>query len=206
MHYTSIQWTIMVVILLSSAFLGHTFAQDTTRLWSRPNVVKTNLLAPISLFYERALTPRFALRTSVRWWQFGVVAKDEKFVNATIEGKIYTAKSSRLMAKEHPAGFFVNPYLKVRSLRYVNEVGTGPGNPIARDEVKVKSIGFGLTIGYMWVSKSGFVVELTHGGGIMPDALTNYRHTMRYSTVTSDSGRDYLALDFRTGVSLGYAF
>ncbi|QIP12721.1 DUF3575 domain-containing protein [Spirosoma aureum] len=204
MHFTIIR-LLLLLCSLSPAFVP-VLAQDSTRLWSRPNVLKTNFLAPISVFYERALTPRFALRTSIRWWQFGIVSKDEQFVNATIEGKFYTAKLSRLMAKEHPSGFFINPYLKVRSLRYVNEIGAGPNKTSELDEIRVKSIGFGLTVGYMWVLKRGFVLELVHGGGFMPDALTSFQHTMRYSAVTSDSGRDYLMLDLRTGVSLGYAF
>lgn len=197
---------VLVTLLLSLNVCKPVYAQDTARLWARPNVLKTNLLAPISLFYERALTRRFALRTSIRWWQFGVVSKDSKFINATIEGKIYTARTDLLLTRDHPIGFFVGPYLKARTLRYVNEVGTGPGNPVALDEVKVQSIGFGVTIGYVWVSRRGFVVELAHGMGSMPPTLTNYEHTMRYGTVTSDSGQDYLTLDFRTGVSLGYAF
>ncbi|GAB3940951.1 hypothetical protein GCM10028805_03560 [Spirosoma harenae] len=181
-------------------------AQNTTQCWARPNLLKTNILAPVSVFYERALSPRFALRTSARWWQFGVVAKDVKFVNATVEGKIYTAKMARLTTREHPAGFFVNPYVKVRSLRYVNEIGTGPNKPVELDEIRVKSVGFGLTIGYMWVLKHGFVIELVHGGGFMPEALTSFQHTMRYSTLTSDSGQDYLMADLRSGVSVGYTF
>ncbi len=181
-------------------------AQDTAQRWRRPNVLKTNLLAPISVFYERALTPRFALRTSIRWWQFGVVAKDEKFINATIEGKFYTAKRSRLVVGEHPGGFFVSPYLKARSLRYVNQIGYGFNKVGDLDEVKVQSIGLGLSVGYMWVLKRGFVIELVHGGGFFPDALTSFVHTMRYGTVTSDAGRDYRMLDLRTGVQLGYAF
>jgi hypothetical protein len=204
MHYAAIRLFLLLCVL--APIFVPVLAQDSTRLWSRPNVLKTNLLAPISVFYERALTPRFALRTSIRWWQFGIVSKDEKFVNATIEGKFYTAKLARLMTKGHPSGFFINPYLKVRSLQYVNEIGSGPNKISELDEIRVKSIGFGLTVGYMWVLKRGFVVELVHGGGFMPDALTSFQHTMRYSTVTSDSGRDYLMLDLRTGISLGYAF
>ncbi|MBD2752335.1 DUF3575 domain-containing protein [Spirosoma validum] len=204
-HFYS-RWMTTAILLVSITAWKSVYAQDTTRIWTRPNVLKTNLLAPISLFYERALTRRFALRTSVRWWSFGSVTKDSKFANATIEGKFYTAKTGLLLTRGHPTGFFVGLYLKARTLRYVNEVGTGPGNPMALDEIKVQSIGFGVTIGYVWVARRGFVVELAHGMGSMPAALTSYEHTMRYSTVTSDSGRDYLMLDFRTGVSLGYAF
>lgn len=181
-------------------------AQDTAWHWRRPNVLKTNLAAPVSMIYERALTPRFALRTSVRWWQFGIVSKDVKFVNATIEGKFYTRRQGRLMTGEHPAGFFISPYLKARSLRYVNEIGYGTNKTGDLDEVKVQSIGMGLTMGYMWVLKRHFVLELVHGGGFFPDAFTRLRHTMQYSNVTSDSGQDLLRMDLRTGIHLGYAF
>lgn len=179
-------------------------AQDTTRLWARPNVLKTNLLAPVSLFYERTLTRRFAIRTSARWLKAGrLLFEDEAFVNVTIEGKIYTARLENLTAKEHPTGFFVNPYLKARSLTCVDEIGQGPGNPTARDEIKVNSIGVGLTVGYQWVSRRGVVVELFHGVGGFP--VNNIRHTGRYSNIVSGPN-DYLKLDLRSGVSLGYAF
>lgn len=102
-------------------------AQDTTRLWARPNVLKTNLLAPVSLFYERALTRRFALRLSARALKLPQgVLNEQAFVNATVEGKIYTARLANLTAKAHPTGFFVNPYLKIRSLRVLDHVGVKP--------------------------------------------------------------------------------
>lgn len=167
--------------------------QDTIRLWSRPNVIKTNLLAPVSVFYERAITRRFALRLSMRAFAGNLAFNNSRFLNGTIEGKIYTARLVNLTAKAHPAGFFVNPYLKARSLTYNEEIGQGPGNGTARDEIEVKSIGYALTIGYQWVSRRGFVVELFHGiGGF---AINNIRHTGPYSNVTSGPN-DYLKLDF----------
>lgn len=179
--------------------------QDTIRLWVRPNVLKTNLLAPVSMFYERALTRRFAFRTSTRWLKLatGGVFNRQEFVKATIEGKIYTARMVNLTAKSHPTGFFVNPYVKARSMTYVERAGYGSTKVGDLDEIKVNSIGVGLTVGYQWVSRRGFVVELCHGVGGFP--VTNIRHTGRYSNVVSGPN-DYLKLDFRTGVSLGYAF
>ncbi len=194
----------LIVLLLANCPLAT--AQDTIRLWSRPNSIKTNLLAPVSLFYERALTPRFALRTSMRWLKLangGVFKNGQEFVNLTIEGKIYTARKNQLMAKSHPTGFFVNPYLKTRSMQYVNRVNYGFTQVGDLDEIQVKSIGVGLTIGYQWVSRAGFVVEIFHGaGGFL---INNIRHTMRYGTVVSPPN-DYLKLDLRSGFSLGYAF
>lgn len=177
---------------------------DTLRRWQRPNVLKTNLLAPVSLFYERAVGDRFALRVSGRWLSGKrLVFEESSFVNATIEGKLYTARTSQLRRKPHPTGFFVNPYLKARSLRYVQRIGYGFNKEGDRDEMVVNSIGAGLTIGYQWVSQNGVAVELFCGPGTF---LTNrIRHTMRYSNVIS-SPNDYLNIDFRIGASLGYAF
>lgn len=190
-----------IILLLMSTVRAS--AQDTTWRWSRPNLLKTNLLAPVSVFYERALTRRFALRTSVRAFAGNLAFNNSRFVNATLEGKIYTARLARLAAKAHPAGFFVNPYLKARSLTYSEEIGQGPGNGTARDEMIVRSLGAGLTVGYQWVGRRGFTVELVHGfGGFF---VNNIRHTMRYSNIESGPN-DYLSIDFRSGVSLGYAF
>lgn len=76
------------------------------------------------------------------------------------------------------------------------DVGTGPGNGTARDEIKVNSIGVGPTVGYQWVSRRGFVVELCHGGGGFP--VNRIRHTGRYSNVVSGPN-DYLKLNLRPG-------
>ncbi|QJW90412.1 hypothetical protein HNV11_14000 [Spirosoma taeanense] len=179
-------------------------AQDATRLWSRPNLLKTNLLAPVSLFYERALSRRSAIRFSSRWLKLPQgYGEDKAFVNATLEGKIYTASLTRLAAKAHPTGIFINPYLKARSMQYVQRVGYGTNKTGDLDEIKVNSIGLGLTIGYQWVSRRGFVIELFNGAGAFP--IQDVQHTLRYGTVIADVG-DYLNLDIRSGISLGYAF
>lgn len=192
---------VCVVLLIG---LDGAWAQDTTRLWSRPNLLKTNLLAPVSLFYERALTRRFAIRFSSRGLKVPKgVYEDQAFVNATIEGKIYTSRLARLAGKSHPTGFFINPYLKARSMRYIQRVGYGFNKAGDLDEIKVNSIGLGLTIGYQWVSRRGFVVEVFHGAGGFP--VQHIQHTLRYSTVISNVS-DNLKLDLRSGVNLGYAF
>lgn len=183
--------------------LGSTAAaQDSTRPWQRPNVLKTNLLAPVSLFYERALTPRFALRASARWLAFRG-SDAERFVNATVEGKFYLASLARLRANAHPSGLFLNPYLKVRSRHVTERVGL---NPDVYAEEQIRSLGFGLTAGYQWVFRRGFVLELFHGAGMMPPALSRYRRTRPDGTVTTDLTNAYLTMDVRTGVALGYAF
>ena len=184
--------------------LAGAWAQDTTRLWSRPNLLKTNLLAPVSLFYERALTRRFAIRFSSRGLKLDRgLNEDQAFINATIEGKIYTSQLDRLAAKSHPTGFFINPYLKARSMRYVQRVGYGFNKTGDLDEIKVNSIGLGLTIGYQWVSRRGFVVEVFNGAGVFP--LQRIQHTLRYSTVISDVSDNH-KVDLRSGICLGYAF
>ena len=83
--------TLLALTLLTSALSA--LAQDTTGRWGRPNVIKTNLLAPVSVFYERAITHRFALRLSARALKLlrGTFS-EQSFINATVEGKFYTAR------------------------------------------------------------------------------------------------------------------
>ena len=179
-------------------------AQDATQRWRRPNVLKTNLLALVSIFYERALTRRFALRLSARALKLPRgTFNEQEFMNATLEGKIYTARLARLAAKSHPTGLFVNPYLKVRSFRELDHVGI---NPDVYEEETIKSVGFGLTIGYQWVSSRGFVVEIFNGFGAMPPGFSRYRRMESNGTLTTTITNDYLKMDLRAGLSLGYAF
>lgn len=192
------------LILLSLTGSVGALAQDTTRRWSRPNVLKTNLLALVSIFYERALTRRFALRLSARALKLPRGTFNEQTsVNATLEGKIYTARPVNLAARAHPTGFFLNPYLKVRSARVLDHVGIKPD---VFEEETVRSVGFGLTVGYQWMSRRGFVIELFNGFGAMPAALSRYRRQESDGTLTTRLTNDYLMMDWRAGLSLGYAF
>lgn len=204
MQHTHTGRLLFAFATLSLSLSASALAQDTTRLWVRPNVLKTNLLAPISLFYERALTRRFALRISARALKLPRgTFNEQSTVNATLEGKIYTARLARLAEKSHPTGFFVNPYLKARSSRVLDHVGIKPD---VFEEETIKSVGLGLTVGYQWVSRRGFVVEVFHGWGAMPPALGHYRRLESDGTVTKVITNSYLTMDLRLGVSLGYAF
>ncbi|QMW04875.1 DUF3575 domain-containing protein [Spirosoma foliorum] len=192
-------------LLLSAATSNSLSAQDSTRRWSRPNLVKTNLFAPVSLFYERALSERFALQGSVRWLSY-YERHNVNFVNVALEARFYLNDSYWLQHKDHPAGLYLSPYLKARSLTYINEIGYGFNKVGDLDEVIIKSIGFGGTIGYQWVSRNGFTVDAFLGIGAMPAGLSSYEHTMRYSTVISTNGFTFHSLDSRAGISLGYSF
>lgn len=180
-------------------------AQDSTRLWRHPNLVKTNLFAPVSLFYERALNRRVALQGSIRWLSY-TNRHPVNFVNVALEGRFYLNNSKWLLTKEHPCGFYVSPYLKARSLRYINEIGYGFNKVGDLDEIIIKSIGFGGTVGHQWVGQKGFTGDVFLGVGAMPPGLSHYHHTFRYSTVMSTNGFDYHSMDLRAGISLGYAF
>jgi hypothetical protein len=204
MQHTHTGRLLFAFTTLSLALPTGALAQDTTRLWSRPNVLKTNLLAPLSVFYERALTRRFALQFSARALKLPRgTFNEQSFVNATVEGKFYTARLVNLTAKDHPTGFFVNPYLKARSLRVNDHIGI---NPDIFEEETAKSVGFGLEVGYQWVSRRGFVVEVFHGWGAMPPALGRYRRLESDGTITKVITNSYLTMDLRLGVCLGYAF
>jgi hypothetical protein len=110
---------------------------------------------------------------------------------------------ARLRAQAHPSDFFVNPYLKVRSRHLTERVGL---NPDVYAEERIRSIGFGLTVGYQWVFRRGFVLALFHGAGMMPPALSRYHRTSPDGTVTTDLTNPYLTMDLRSGVALRYAF
>ena len=174
-------------------------------MWARPSVLKTNLLAPVSLFYERTLTRHLALQASARWLSY-TARHNQWFVNAALEARFYLDGAKRLEAHPHTAGFYMSLYLKARYLRYINEIGYGFNKVGDLDEVVIRSLGFGLTLGHQWVGRRGFTGDVFIGGGTLPPALSQYEHTMRYSGVTSTNGFDYYSLDLRVGVSLGYAF
>jgi len=53
-------------------------------------------------------------------------------------------------------------------MQYVDRVNYGINKEGDLDEIKVNSIGIGLTVGYQWVSSRGFVVEIFHGGVDFP--------------------------------------
>ncbi|QDK81585.1 hypothetical protein EXU85_24425 [Spirosoma sp. KCTC 42546] len=130
------------IIFVSAATNSDLSAQDSTRHWHRPNGIKTNLLAPVSLFFERALTERFALQGSIRWLSY-TERHPVHFVNVALEARFYLNDAHWLAKQAHPAGLYVSPYLKARSLKYINEIGWGFNKVGDLDEVIIQSIGFG---------------------------------------------------------------
>lgn len=175
-------------------------AQDTISKWSRPNSIKINLVAPVSLFYERAVWQRFAFRVSLRALK-GIFKEDA--ANATLEAKFYTIKSARLTQTCHPNGFFLNPYIKMRHLKVSDHVGI---NPDIYEKETVRSVGFGFAVGYQWVLWRNVVLEVFQGFGAMPVALTRYRRYESDGSVTTRLTNDYYKYDVRSGLSLGFAF
>lgn len=195
----------MLYLLFLIALTSPLFAQRSTLLWRRPNLIKTNLLAPFSLFYERTLSQRFALQASVRWFRYSE-RHPVHFVNAALEARFYLNELAWLQKKAHCAGLYVSPYVKARNLTYINEIGYGFNKVGDLDEVIIKSIGYGGVVGYQWIDRKNFTIDVFFGIGSMPAGLSSYQHTMRFGSVLSTNGFDYHQLDFRAGVSLGYAF
>lgn len=194
----------VLCLLFLSAPMSPLLAQRATPLWPLPNLIKTNLLAPFSLFYERALSQRFALQASVRWLSYSE-RHPVHFVNAALEARFYLNEPAWLQQQVHCAGLYVSPYVKVRSLTYINEIGYGFNKAGDLDEVIIKSIGYGGGIGYQWVNPKNFTIDAFFGMGSMPAELSSYQHTMRFSHVQSTNGFDYHRLDIRAVVSIGYA-
>lgn len=214
------RWVRRLLLLLSllGGLLTTGLAQDqdtvrTARIsriwpWSRPHALKTNVLGPVSLYYERALTRRFALRTGGRWWRYGYEMETSEFVNVTLDAKWYLEPITRLTARPHPTGLYLSPYLKGRYRRNVIVQTSGYGGQQGAYVLEVRSLGFGLLIGYQLLNRRGVIVDVFAGGGVFPAALDHLYKTGPNGGPAQLSRGDfqYQNIDLRTGVNLGWAF
>ena len=177
----------VIILFLAILFVIPSFSQEKPLVAPEKNVLKINSLSLFlgtgSVFYERKLSDQTSGQLGLAY--VGLKFQDTKFTGIllTPEFRIYPKKNAI-------DGFYVAPYLRYQN--YTLQSGVNKGS--------LSSIGGGVLLGRVWITKSGFTMDLFFGG--------------HYGTsnIKVDSGTDSFKTDFitgfgiRVGFAVGFAF
>lgn len=175
---------------------------DSVAVYSRPNILKTNLSGPFSLFYEVQLQPKRSLQISINRADIGFLWDDTKYFSLTPAFKFYVSKKASTIRRPSPSGFYVSPYL-----RYVNirDIGNGLFSGTKFYEVGYNLFGGGATAGYQVIFRRGLTLDFFGGGGYLPLSTSKIKYRYDNNYEVDVRPEDYKA-DIRIGLCIGYAF
>ncbi len=176
-------------------------AQDTTVLYRRPSLVKTNLAGPFSLFVEVPTAPRQSVQISLQRINFSLFSTSRIF-NVTPEYRFYLSKQLPSARRPAPKGLYVSPYLKYR---YVAEEATGFFSGSKLSTVAYSMFGGGVVAGAQFISRGGFVLDAFLGAGYFP--LIQYDVTTEQTAYRPpETHPERYQVDVRVGLCIGLAF
>lgn len=190
-------------LLLSGLLVGRPLlAQDSTRQFVRPALLKTNLAGPISLFLEVPTTARQSLQVSVHYLNMEFLFDRARLFNITPSYKFYLSKSVGSARRPAPKGLYLSPYLKYRWIE--SEMRESWWSP-ASGRVAYSMLGGGVVVGAQFINRWGLTLDGFLGGGYNP--LTSYRIIQEYppNPPPKPQLRD-LRYDLRVGLCIGFAF
>ncbi len=199
-HRTTIRLlptVIAIGILVSTAAI----AQDSTRQYLRPGLIKTNLTGPFSLLIEVPTANRQSLQLSAKYLTWGLFGK-ATYVNITPEYRFYLSKQPPSARRPAPKGLYVGPYLRYQS---VVEEHIGILASQRYGTVFYSMFGGGAVVGTQFISRGGFVLDSFLGAGYFP--LMPYRITTERTTYRPpDAKPETYRFDLRLGLCIGLAF
>jgi hypothetical protein len=189
----------ILVAFFATLFLTNVSAQE------RKNVIKMNLWSPVvstwNFAYERALNEKMSVQMG-----FAYTTKtldDTKYRGYQIQPEV----KFYLSEKGAPAGFYVAPFARYRSLSLSTEFPTydEDGFPTGQTEEQKatwNSVGGGLVVGAQWLFAERVAFGLFGGPAF-------YSHSFKYEGNASEDNfslRGNGGFAFRSGVTLGIAF
>lgn len=192
--------------LLLSGLLagGPLLAQDTTRQFVRPAVLKTNLGEPISLVLEVPTTNRQSLQVSAQYFGIDLFSRVRSF-SMTPAYKFYLTKSAGSARRPAPKGFYLSSYLRYRWIESEGYRSWGSDAYAVRIS---STFGGGVVMGAQFINRWGFTLDGFLGGGYNP--LKSYQVTW-YNLYNSPNpprtpDSNWLRYDIRIGLCIGIAF
>ena len=175
---------------------------DSIRMYTRPNVLKTNLLGIYSLFYERQLQPKQSIQVGINVANVGFLWNDTKYFSLSAAYKFYLSKKQSSGHRPYPSGFYVSPYVRFLSAR---ETAKGVFSHSRLSEVSYDMFGGGAVAGYQMIFGHGLTLDFFVGGGYLPVNSSHILYTYTSSYKPDVNPGDYKA-DIRVGICIGYAF
>ena len=176
--------------------------KDSATTYTRPNVLKTNLLGLYSLFYERQLQSKQSLQIGINRVDFGFLWNDTKYFSLSAAYRFYLSKKESTGRRPYPSGFYVSPYIRFVNAR---ESGSGLFSHSKLSEVSYNLFGGGAVAGYQVIFRKGPTCDFFLGGGYLPAGSFKVIYSYDPGYKPDVNPEDY-RLDIRVGVCIGFAF
>jgi hypothetical protein len=199
-------------------FLGSIKAQNATspsEPKTRMNVLKTNLLSPLSLGYERGLGKHFSLVLNGLYFpkftfgeatgDLGYVALDDASTGFSAEARYYTSKTKAPLNGFYVGGYYLFRIVDVQSNK-ISKTTSSTSN--ATFFIPSDLTSYGVMIGKQRIRMGGFTTDFNFGVG--------YYAVGNIPTLANDSSEAFKLMSqlakYKSGIgprmtfSLGYAF
>jgi hypothetical protein len=199
-------------------FLGSIKAQNATspsEPKTRMNVLKSNLLSPLSLGYERGIGEHFSLVLNGLYFpkfkfgeatgDLGFVALDDASTGFSAEARYYTSKTKAPLNGFYVGGYYLFRIVDVQS----NKISKSPNSTSnATFFIPSDLTSYGVMIGKQRIRMGGFTTDFNFGVG--------YYAVGNIPTLANDSSEAFKLMSqlakYKSGIgprltfSLGYAF
>jgi hypothetical protein len=207
-------FTLSMCIFIFQNIQAQEVRKDPVR--SRNNVIKTNILSPLSIGYERAIGQHFSLTCYYLHLpkfsygspesNLGYAALNKPSQGYTLEARYYTSKR-----RDPMNGFFIGGYTLYRTLEVVGEKSYTTNGTTYNIKVTVPSAltSYGGMLGFQRISKGGFTFNMTIGAGYYKFAnipvLDNTSDGQNLDAL-SQALKYSDGIAPRVNIALGYAF
>lgn len=196
---------LMVMGLLIMGLSTKSYAQE--RSYGQQNVIKVKPLS-FELGYERALNHFISVQASARVLPFRIGFDNDETTLSYNNYRIMPEVRFYLASREGaPEGFFLAPYAKA-GITTVKAQTESESDLTARVKFRGNSLGAGATVGWQWITDSGFSIDTQFGWGINRLKFKDVAVTYEDGTTEVEKapiGSFYTMLP-RFSFSLGYAF
>jgi hypothetical protein len=212
--------TYKILLLLASCYVSNgLMGQETTatvETKNRMNILKTNLLSPLSIGYERGFGKHFSLVLNGLYLpsfsfgeptsNLGYVSLEDASSGFSVEPRYYTSNT-----KAPLTGFYVGGYYLFRIADvYSHRVSTNGNNTTTTSKIYIPSdlTSYGLMIGTQKIRAKGFTTDFNFGVGYyavsnIPEVIAD---TDDASKLLSQLSKRRTGIFPRLTFSLGYAF
>jgi Protein of unknown function (DUF3575) len=206
------------LILCCFCFIGGVHAQESAAVSmpkSRMNVLKTNILSPLSIGFERGFGKHFSLGINGLYFpsmSFGTpegatghISLADPSTGFLAEARLYTSKT-----KAPLNGFYVGGYYQFRIIDVLAHKITTTSTITTDVKVTLPSdlTAYGLMIGSQRIRAKGFTTDFSFGVGYysLGNIPTVSNESSEAFKALSDLSKRKSGISPRLGLSLGYAF
>jgi hypothetical protein len=205
---------------LLMAFVGSIGALNAQEMAmkNRRNVLKTNILSPLSIGYERGFGDHLSLTVYGLYFpsisygtptdKTGYVSLADPSTGVTGEMRYYLSKTKAPLTGTYLGGYYLFRIIDV--FYHKESAGTGAGTPQATIKAYIPSdlTSYGLMVGKQNIRAKGFTTDINFGLGYyklgsIPSVADGNNETIK---ILNQLSKYKSGIGFRLNFCLGYAF